>query len=49
MMLCKLIVLSLYRATSGDFNQFINKWHAVYNIKYEVLICGEKNNLPSWW
>ena len=32
-MLPNVIVLSLYRAPSRVFNQFINKWHAAYNPK----------------
>jgi hypothetical protein len=44
---CRLIVLSLYRAPSGDFNQFINKLGAAYNPKYEFLFCSDKYKLLS--
>jgi hypothetical protein len=45
---CKVIVLSFYRASSGNFNQFINKLVAACNPKYEFLICDDKYKLLSW-
>jgi hypothetical protein len=42
-----LIILSLYAAPSGDFNQFIKRLHAtlkyLYNPKSGLLICGDIN------
>jgi hypothetical protein len=41
------IILSLYRAPSGDFNQFLRGLDAIlkylYNPKTEFLICGDIN------
>jgi exonuclease III len=45
--LCKLIILSLYRAPAGDFNQFIKNLDDAlkhqYKPKAEFLICGDIN------
>jgi hypothetical protein len=42
-----LVILSLYRAPSGDFKQFLRGLDAtlkyLYNTKTEFLICGEIN------
>jgi exonuclease III len=44
---CKLIIISLYRAPSGDFNQFLKRLDTtlkyLYNPKSEILICGDIN------
>jgi exonuclease III len=44
---CKLIIISLYRAPSGDFNQFLKRLDTtlkyLYNPKYEFIICGDIN------
>ena len=43
----KLIILSLYRAPTGDFNQFIKKLDDalkhLYKPKGKFLICGDTN------
>jgi hypothetical protein len=42
-----LIILSLYRAPSADFNQFAKRLNGtikyLYNPKFEFLICGNIN------
>jgi hypothetical protein len=44
---CKLIIISLYRAPSGDFNQFLKRLDTIlkypYNPKSEFIICGDIN------
>jgi hypothetical protein len=44
---CKLIIISLYRAPSGDFNQFLKRpditLNYLYNPKSEFIICGDIN------
>jgi exonuclease III len=44
---CNLTIISLYRAPSGDFNQFLKRLDTtlkyLYNPKSEVLICGDIN------
>jgi exonuclease III len=44
---CKLIIISLYRAPSGDFNQFLKRLDTtlkyLYNPKSEFIICGDIN------
>jgi len=43
----KLIVLSIYRAPTGDFNHFLKKLNDtlkyLYKPKTEFLICGDIN------
>jgi hypothetical protein len=44
-----LIILSLYRAPSGDVNEFLRRLYAtlkyLYNPKSEFIICGKRNYL----
>jgi hypothetical protein len=44
---CNLLIISLYRAPFGDFNQFLKRLGTtlkyLYNPKSEFLICGDMN------
>jgi exonuclease III len=44
---CKLIIINLYRAPSGDFNQFLKRLDTtlkyLYNPKSKFIICGDIN------
>jgi hypothetical protein len=46
------MILSLYRALSVDFNQFLRVLHAtlkfLHNPKSELLFCGIVNKLSQW-
>jgi hypothetical protein len=47
---CDLVILSLYRAPSGDFQQFLRGLDAtlkyLYNPKTEFLICAHRTVFP---
>ena len=52
----KLIVLSLYRVPTGDFNQLIkyldDALKYLYKLKVELLICADINTdylIESYW
>jgi hypothetical protein len=53
----KLIILSLHRASTGDFKPFIinlkDALEYLYKSKEEFLICGDKHtdylNESNWW
>jgi exonuclease III len=40
-------LLTVYRSPSGNFNNFINQLenivHSLYNIKHDLIICGDMN------
>ena len=43
----KLCILTIYRSQRGDFTNFLKRLdlilHALYNNKYNVVICGDVN------